>query len=122
MKLCQMTYSQAAFVLFALMISTTPVRGALWCENGGSKSSYIDRGKGIHPDDLKALEALRDGMKVTNNLLDNWNNSSHPCEWCGVLCMCNVQLYPLHQSCPDGAEDGRYPDVERVFGIDLGSG
>jgi hypothetical protein len=91
-----MGYSQAAaFVLLVLIniSALTHVRGALWCEIGGSKSSYIDRNLSMNPDDQRALEALRDGMKVTSGLLDNWNNSFfHPCEWCGVLCMCNVQV------------------------------
>jgi hypothetical protein len=91
MELRQKGSSQATLVLVALIMTATLVRGALWCENGGSKSSYIDRGLDMHPVDVQALEALRDGFKVTNHLLDNWNRSSHPCEWCGVLCMCDAQ-------------------------------
>jgi hypothetical protein len=91
LELRQIGYSQA---LLALIMSATLVRGALWCENGGSKSTYIDRNLTMHPDDLRALEVFRDGLNDTDRLLANWNASSHPCEWCGVLCMCEEQVNP----------------------------
>lgn len=115
---CQTDYSQAVLGLLALM-SAILVRGQ--CEEYGSKSTYIGRDLPLHPDDLKALEAFRDGMKATDNLLDNWNISSHPCEWCGVLCMCSTVQTRLSRRGPvDCPEGGRYPNVERVFGLDLG--
>ena len=40
---------------------------------------------------------------------------------CGIAVGFEPQLYPsfMHSYCPEG---GRFPDKERVFGLDLGSG
>ena len=88
----------------------------------------------MHPGDKVALEAFRDAMtsdaispeslKLASwkhlhplNLLANWNDDYHPCQWCGVFCECNT-LYPgfVKPSCTMD------PEVERVHGLDFGSG
>ena len=74
-----------------------------WCEDGGSKSTYVDRGLPMDDNDLLALEAFRDSITNDFGLLSNWNNASHPCEWCGVLCMCDVQVSFVSRICERSA-------------------